>query len=247
MDLTNDMFKDIRVRKAINYAVDTNIITKASRHGAGIPAYGPVPSASWAYDDTKAKYSYNPKKSRELLEQSGWIMKSDGYRYKDGKKFSFKLTFRSGSKSSEAACLYIQSYLKDIGIEVKLMQLDMGALIKSLNPGKYESVVFAWVEPFDPDVFTEWHSSQMGDKGMNFMSYSNKEVDTLLEQARSEFNRNKRKELYVKIQDKITDDAPYIFLYNDVSYFGVNKRVTGLPQSSSAGLWIRPEEIRIVK
>jgi peptide/nickel transport system substrate-binding protein len=240
-DLTNDFFRDIRVRKAINYAIDNGSIVKASLYDSGSPIYGPIPRSSWAYTEDVNKYLYNPEKAKELLEEAGWLTGAGGWRYKDGKKFSFSLTFKSQSQHSEAAAIFIQSFLKDIGIEVKLQQLDLGALINSLYPGQYQSVVFNWVEPFDPDIYTEWHSSQMDDDGMNFMSYSNEKVDKLLEEARSTFDKNRRTELYHEIQKLIVEDAPYVFLGNEDSHVGVNRRVKGLPEPSPAGIWIYPE------
>jgi peptide/nickel transport system substrate-binding protein len=242
-DLSNELFRDIRVRKAINYAIDNESIVKASLYDSGSPLHGPIPRSSWAYTGDVNKYEYNPEKAAELLEEAGWKVGPGGWRYKDGKKFSFQLTFKSQSQHSEAASIFIQSFLKDVGIEVKLQQLDLGALINSLYPGKYQSVVFNWVEPFDPDIYTEWHSTQMDDDGMNFMSYSNKEVDKLLEEARSTFDKKKRTELYHEIQKLIAEDAAYVFLGNEDAHVGVNKRLKGLPPPSPAGIWVYPEKV----
>lgn len=244
-DLTNPKFDDLRVRQAINYAVDTDTVIEAALHGAGYSINGPIPRASWAYTDDVKKYPYNPEKASKLLTEAGWKMGQDGIRHKNGENFSFQLIYKSGSHSSETASVFIQSYLKDVGINVRLQPLDFGALINSLYPGKFESVVFDWVEPFDPDIYTEWHSSQMGDVGMNFMSYSNPKVDKLLEEARSTFDRERRKKLYFRIQDLISRDAPYVFLWNQQAIIGVNRRVGGLPPPSPLGLTHRQEKITL--
>lgn len=242
-DLTNPIFADINVRKAINYAVDQEKITKAVLHNSGAPLYGPLPIPSWAYTYETEKYPYNLDKAKDLLENSGWKMTSGGIREKDGKKLSFKVIYRTGSRASEGACIHLQSYLKAAGIEINLQALDFGALIRSLYPEQFEGVVFNWAEPFDPDIFTEWHSSQMGDEGMNFMSYHNPEVDYLLEQARTIVDKEIRKQLYKEIQIKISQDAPYVFLWNQESAMGYHRRIKGLSKPSPAGLFVNPEKI----
>lgn len=241
-DLTNPLFKDVRLRKAINYAIDTETVTNGALYGLGRPIHGPIPIPSWAYEPDVEKYDYNPALAGKLLDEAGWLRGPDGIRRKDGRKLSFQLNVKSGSNSSQSAAIFIQSYLKDAGIDVRLQALDMGALLDSLNPGKFETVVFDWVEPFDPDIYTEWQTDQVKN-GMNFMSYSNSHVDVLLTEARSTFDRKKRRELYSRIQKIIADDAPYVFLWNQETVMGVSKRVKGISSPSPLGLLSRPEKV----
>lgn len=242
-DLTNPLFSDKRVRQAMNYAIDRKTLVKTVLHGTGIPISGPIPAASWAYNKDVDNYDYNREKARELLDEAGWKLNSDGIREKDGRKLSFRVNYKNGSGSSEGACIQLQNYLKEVGIEIKLQALDFGALINSLYPDKFQSVVFDWVEPFDPDIFVEWHSSQCGADGMNFMTYKNPEVDVLLEKAREIQDREERKKLYFEIQQKIVADAPYVWLWNQEAAVGVNKRVKGLSRPNPAGLMLNPEKI----
>ena len=244
-DLTNKLFLDKKVRQAINYAIDKKNLVQSVLHGSGVVISGPIPAASWAYTDDVEHYTYNPEKAKELLMEAGWKPNADGILEKDGKKFSFQVIYKNGSRSSEGACIQVQSYLKAVGIEVKLQALDFGALINSLYPDKFQSVVFDWVEPFDPDIFVEWHSSQCGSDGMNFMTYKNPEVDILLEKARETMDRNERKRLYFEIQKKIAADSPYVWLWNQEASVGVHKRVKGLSKPSPAGLLLSPEKIYI--
>ncbi|MCE1246554.1 MAG: peptide-binding protein [Firmicutes bacterium] len=246
-DLTNPLFQDNEVRKAINHAIDKQSLVKSVMHNFASPINGPIPAASWAYTPDSAKYEYNPELAAQILEKAGWQKGTDGIRVKNGKRLSFKIIYKNGSQSSEGACIQMQSYLKTVGIEVKLQTLDFGALINSLYPEKFEAVVFDWVEPFDPDIFTEWHSSQCGSDGMNFMSYKNKEVDSLLEQGRTTYDINARKKIYYEVQKKISADAPYVWLWNPESAMGVNKRITGLSKPSPAGLMIEPEKVDILE
>jgi peptide/nickel transport system substrate-binding protein len=242
-DLTNGKFRDGRVRKAISHAIDVDTLARSILHGSGKPIHGPIPIASWAYEPDVPRLPFSRETAARLLDEAGWKTGRTGIRVKDGVPLSFRLTVRSGSPAGEGAAIFIQSYLRDVGIDVRIQPLDFGALIRSLYPGKYEAVIFDWVEPFDPDIFTEWHSSQMGDEGMNFMSYANEDVDGLLSRARSTMDRDERKMLYSHAQKKIAADAPYVFLWNQETVMGVNSRVKGLSPPSPAGLITHPERV----
>lgn len=244
-DLTNSLFKDRIVRKAINYAIDKKKLVPAVLQGMGEVATGPIPKASWAYNPHVERYDYNPDYARKMFKESGWELNKSGYLTKDGKLFEFELIYPLGRPDFQKAAILINSYLKDIGIKVNLRSVEFSVLIKRCNPGKFEAVLLDWAENFDPDCFVEWDSSQMGDKGMNFMSYSNPEVDNLLREARSTLDKEKRKKFYYRFQEVVTKDAPYVFLWYPSSFSAVNKKIGGLPEPNPAGLLIYPEKVFI--
>jgi peptide/nickel transport system substrate-binding protein len=244
-DLTKALFQDINVRKAINYAIDKDTIVKAVLQGTGKVATGPIPIASWAYSDDVEKYSYNPEKARSLLISSGWSPGKDRVMTRQGKKLEFEIRYRSGNPAAEKASVIMQAYLMEAGIKVNLRATEFSALLNSCNPGQFEAVILDWIENCDPDNFTEWHSSQMGDKGMNYMSYQNPKVDRILEEARSLSDRAKRKKLYSELQQIVVNDAPYVFLWNPDYVVAVNRRVHGLPPPGPAGLFTDLEKLYV--
>lgn len=247
-DLTKPLFQDKLLRKAINYAIDKDKIVKATLKGLGEPATGPIAKSSWAYTENVPIYEYNPQKAKQLLNEAGWHLNKDGWMEKKGKIIEFTINYRSGRPHMEMAVVLIQDYLKDIGIKVNLRSCELSVLIRSCNPGDFEAVLLNWIEEtYDPDVvYVEWHSSMIGDQGLNFMSYKNPEADKLLDEAQREYNIEKRKELYYRFQYIVADDAPYIFLWNSMSVAGVNKRVKGLAPESPAGILLYPEKMFIV-
>lgn len=244
-DLTNPLFQDRKVRKAINYAVDKKGLVFAVLQETGEPATGPIPKASWAYNPEVEKYNYNPEEAKKLLREAGWKINKSGYLEKDGRIFEFELAYPLGRTQFQKAAVLINSYLKEVGIKTNLIQVEFSVLIKKCNPGKFQAVLFDWVETFDPDCFVEWDSSQTGKNGMNFMSYSNPEADRLLREARSKIDTAVRKKLYYKFQEIVADDAPYVFLWYPNSFSAINKRIGGLPPPNPAGLFIYPEKIFI--
>lgn len=246
-DLTNPLFANREIRKALNYAVDREKIISSVLMGYGKVATGPIPSSSWAYDSDVERYEYNPDMARAIFKQQGWIPGKDGVLMKDDKKFSFTIHYGQGSENSEKVCIYIQHFLKEAGVEVKIRPVEFSVLVTEIaNPGKFEGILLDWIENPDPDCFVEWGSDQVK-HGMNFMSYSNSEVDTLLQEARTTMDINKRKELYRKFQKIITEDAPYIFLWYSETMIGVNRRIENVSKPSPAGLFLEPEKIKVVK
>ncbi|MBI2251722.1 MAG: hypothetical protein HYU63_03040 [Armatimonadetes bacterium] len=212
-DLTDPLFKDLKVRRAINYAVNRKKILEVVLRNLGEIAAGPIPRASWAYNPNIPQYEYNLKKAKDLIKEAGWRLNKEGILENRRKKFEFNLIYTLGKVNNQKAVILIQSFLKEIGIKVNLRPVEFSVLIKSLSPGKFQAVILDWEETPDPDCFTEWDSSQMGENGMNFMSYKNLKVNRILRIARRTLNMEERKKLYFKFQELVASDAPYVFLW----------------------------------
>jgi len=245
-DLTKEIFQDRKVRQAINYAIDKERIVKAVLQGTGEVATGPIPIPSWAYTADVEQYHYSPEKAKKLMEEAGWkTVGKGGTAEKNGKRLEFELRYPSGSPPCEKASVFIQNNLAAVGIKANLRATEFSALINTLNPGQFEAVILDWTENYDPDCFVEWHSSQIGDKGMNFMSYSNPDVDRLLVEARETVDRQKRIGLYREFQKVIAEDAPYVFLWNPDAVVAINRRIKGFAKPGPAGIFLDPEKVFI--
>ncbi|RJR12295.1 hypothetical protein C4588_02405 [Candidatus Parcubacteria bacterium] len=245
LDLTNPLFQDKALRQALNYAVNRQEIVDSVLMGHGKVATGPIPYPSWAYSSNVKKYDYNPEKASEILSNLGWKMGKDGILVKDGKKLSFTIHYGQGSRSSEKASVYIQHFLKKVGVEVRVRPVEFSVLVTEIaNPGKFEGILLDWIENPDPDCFVEWGSHQVKE-GMNFMSYSNPSVDEILKEARTTPDMEERKKMYEEFQQILVEDAPYVFLWYSESMMGVNRRVTGISKPNPAGLFLEPEKIDI--
>lgn len=245
-DLTKPLFQDINVRKAINYATDKKAIISAVFKKNAVRALGPIPPASPYYDDKLPEYNFDPQKSIELLKESGWVMNEKTKIFeKDGQKLSFEVMYPSSNVAFEKAAVFMQAQMKQAGIEMRLKSMEFTALINSCYPTKFEAVIFDWVENFDPDNYTVWHSSQCNDDGMNFMSYKNKKVDELIEKGRTTRGKEERKKIYFEIQKIITEDSPYVFLWSPKGIVAINKRVKGHCTPSPVGMLVESEKIHI--
>lgn len=223
----NDIFKDINVRRAFNYAVNRKGIVDGILLGYGQEAYSPLQINKFNNPNVE-KYTYNLDKANEILDKAGWKKGNDGIRIKNGKKLSFTLTAPSDDDVRVKIATYLSSEFKKVGADVKVESLDWNVI--KIN--KCDAFILGWGSPYDADTYTYtlFNSNQSGENGYNFGSYSNSKIDSLLEQARTTDNENDRKKIYAKFQDELAKDPSYNFCVYLKALFGVNKRITGVKE-----------------
>jgi len=206
-------FNDLRVRRALNHAIDVPTIIKEVLQGYAAPSTGQFPPSSWAYDPGVKPYAYDPARAKALLAEAGFKPGADGVLAKDGKPFTFTIRHDVANQTVKDTAVIVQEYLKRVGVDAKLEPLDWPTFVKKLFASEFEGIVVGWTNHHDPDPFayTIWHSSQW--KGRNFAHYKNARVDELLEQARRTVVVAERKKAYGEFSKVLMEDAPYVFLY----------------------------------
>jgi len=230
-------FKDVRVRKAIDFAIDRREIVKGVLFGLGEPANGPYKPGTWQYNNAIKPRKHNLAKSRQLLAEAGWTdSDGDGLLDKDGVPFSFSIITNQGNAQRIKSGVIIQQRLKDIGIEVDLRTVEWAAFIKEfVDKGRFDAIILGWNILQDPDIYNVWHSSMAVDGGLNFTRYTNPELDDLLERGRHLVKQEDRKPIYDKVQQILFDEVPYCFLYVPKSLPIVQARVQNI-KAAPAGI-----------
>ncbi|HBJ2614795.1 TPA: ABC transporter substrate-binding protein [Clostridium botulinum] len=225
-NMRKELWKDVNVRKAFNYAVDRKGMVDGIVKGFGVEAYSPLQKNKFNNANVE-KYTYDLEKANELLDKAGWKKGKDGIREKDGKKFEFTLTAPSTDEVRVKIANYLASQFKKIGVTVKVAALDWNAI----KIDECEAFVLGWGSPYDADDHTYklFHSSQIKN-GNNFGAYSNPKVDKLLEQGRTTEDEGKRKEIYGELQEELANDPPYNFEIYVNAIYAVNKKVTGIKE-----------------
>jgi len=213
-NLKNPLFQDKRVRQAMTYAINREEIVQYVLYGLGVVANGPFPPQFWYSNPHVKPLPYEPAKARQLLAEAGWKdTNGDGILEKDGKPFSFKLITNSGNETRRDVGVLVQRALKEIGIDVKFEFYEWSVFLKNfINVKAFDACILGWGLSPDPDAYQIWHSSQI-EKGFNFVSYRNPEVDRLWEEGRREYDTEKRKAIYWRINELMAEDQPYTFLY----------------------------------
>ncbi|MBI5178141.1 MAG: peptide-binding protein [Nitrospinae bacterium] len=229
-NLRRDIFKDVRVRKAIAYAIDRNEIVQGALMGLGKPTTGPYKPGTWQYNQNAVKYDYSPEKARQLLAEAGWKdTNGDGVLDKGGKKFEFEIITNLGNDTRKKTAEIIQGKLKNVGISVKIRVLEWASFLKEfINKRNFDATILGWTVSPDPDIYDIWHSSKTKESEFNFITYKNAEVDRLLETGRRSFDKTVRKKAYDRIQEILAEEQPYCFLFSPYALPAVSARVHGV-------------------
>ena len=236
-NMRHPFFKDVRVRRAIDFAIDREEIVKGVLYGLGEAANGPYKPGTWQYNEAIAPRPYDPAKARALLAEAGWTdSDNDGVLDKDGRPMAFSIITNQGNTQRIKTGVIIQQRLKEIGIKVDLRTVEWAAFIQEfVDKGRFDALILGWNILQDPDIFSVWHSSMAVDGGLNFTRYKNVELDALLEKGRRLVGQEERKPLYDRVQRILHDEVPYCFLYVPKSLPIVQARVQNI-KAAPAGI-----------
>lgn len=236
-NLKNPLFSDVRVRRALNLAVDKNEIIAMVNLGQGTVATGPFVPQSWAYDPAVKPAGFDRNGALALLREAGWSdSDSDGVLDKDGRNFEFTILTNQGNEERLKSAQIIQRRLKDIGIKVSIKVAEWSVfLTQHIDKRDFDAVILGWTAPREPDNFDVWHSSKTKEGEFNFVGYNNPEVDDALVAARRTFDQKERQKYYHHIHELLYRDQPYMFLYVPDSLSVLHKRFRGV-KPAAAGI-----------
>jgi peptide/nickel transport system substrate-binding protein len=182
-----------------------------------------------------------------LLDQAGWVdHDGDGIRDKDGVKFEFEFLIPNGSETGDKISTILKEELDKVGIRMNIRNTEWAVFTTRLNERKFDAVTLGWSMGVETDPYQIWHSSQL-EQGSNFVGFSNREADRLIDEARTEFNRDKRIELYRKFSKIVHEEQPYTFLFCRKSTVALNKRFKGVvvyPLGLEPREWFVPPLLR---
>jgi len=217
-------FADKQVRTALTHLVNRELILDKILYNLGAIVTNPFYINSPEYDKSIDPYPYDPQKAEELLKEADWIdHDGDGIRDKDGVKFAFEFLIPGGSETGEKIATILKEELDNMGIQMDIRKTEWAVFTTRLNERNFDAVTLAWSMGVESDPYQIWSSTQ-AEKGSNFIGFKNEQADKLIEEARTEFDRDKRQELYRKFAEIIHEEQPYTFLFCRKSTVAVNKR-----------------------
>lgn len=238
LNLAEPPFNDIRVRHAVNYAVNKEGITRDILKNTGMPAFGPIPPAvDWAYTENVPRYPYHPKKARALLKEAGWEdTNNDGILDKNGQPFEiiFWVTESgSGMQSPKTMAQAIQADLASIGIQARIQTFEWGAYLTKYNAGlkgEAHMAEMSWmIGSGDPDLLLSptLSSEAWAPAGFNTGYFKNDRVDEILAQAKRIIEQKERGKLYRELQQIVAQEAPWIFVDHQIQNAAMHNKVQG--------------------
>lgn len=251
-NLKRKPFDDIRVRKAINYAINKQELIDGVLLGLGEPVASPYkPGTRWSNPDLQP-YPYDREKALSLLNEAGYAdHDGDGILDKDGEPLRFEI-LTNQNKQREMSAVLIQRRLKEIGIDTSIRVLEWASFIgRFIKTGEFDATVLGWSLSLDPDQYSIWHSSQQAPGQFNFIGYNNPVVDKLLEQGRMELDIEKRTKIYHEFAQLLLEDSPIVYLYAGYGLPAIHKRIKGIDDPAPpAGIghnsheWYIPQSLR---
>lgn len=220
-------FADVRVRRALSYAIDKQAIVRNILKGDGRVATGPInPLLGPYYNPNVETYPYNPERAQSLLAEAGWKRGPDGILANGaGERFTLLFNGPKGYPVMEQVITYAQQQYQQLGMAVTLDIVDWPVHLDKYHKRDYDLLMEWWITPPDPDLYDHYYSGSPD----NWWGYKNAALDQMLIKARSEPDRQRRIAMYHQIQAVLARDVPVIYLYYPPELQAINTRTHGLP------------------
>ena len=208
----NAFAKDVRLRRALQLAIDQQSIIDVLAKGRGHVAYQPVPYQPPTYLSASSRRHgeeirlYDPEAARRLLSEAGWQPGADGMRVKAGERLTFEVLVSPGSLIAQL----IQSQLRRVGIDMTLRQLPFNQVMARIygQPQSWQAYLGGWI--YNPDFFPSGDSLFDTGGGNNQMQFSDAKMDRLIEAT----TREEGLQALYRYQDYHTEIQPVIFIPN---------------------------------
>jgi peptide/nickel transport system substrate-binding protein len=222
---------DINVRHGLSYAIDKDLMTQEVMLGQAKRMCSAYPETSWVYNPDVPCYDYDAEKARAEFAKAGYTFQDGKMVDKDGQQLTLKLIYGPNtSKVLELMAVSVQDYLKEIGIKLEIQALEWASYLEALKKGDWDMYLGAWRSTIEPHaMFLIW--SETGIPDLNAVSYVNKDVEKLFDEAgggAGTCDLDFRKQKYQEIQKILADESPYIFLWYQKAWSGQNKRIQGI-------------------
>lgn len=238
-NLRRDIFKDIRVRTAFAHAINVPEIIEFLAYGNGTQSTGIFVPEFWFSDATLKPIPYDPEKAKQLLDEAGWKVGPDGVREKDGKRLTFKVITNQGNEVRRDIATVAQDSLRKIGVEMKIEIYEWAVFIQDfINKHEFDATILGWTTPPDWDQFQVWHSSQTNPEQLNHVGYQSAEADKLMNELREEYDRDRIKELAGKLQRRIYEDQPLLFLNAARESYAIWRDSIRIRRKNEEGRWV---------
>jgi len=249
LNLSNPILGDVRVRRALVYAIDRKAISERLFAGRQPVADSSVNPLDWVYADDLKTYAYDPKMANQLLNEAGWTIGENGVRHNSkGEKLSLQIMTTAGNRTRELVEQVLQSQWKVAGIEVTIKNEPARVFFgQTVTERKFSGLaMYAWISLPENVPRTTLHSAHIPSPsnnfaGQNYTGFKNAEMDQLLEDIEVELDRTKRKKLWRRLQEIYITEVPVIALYFRARIFILPKWLNGVVPTghmNPTSLWV---------
>jgi peptide/nickel transport system substrate-binding protein len=219
LNVTKAPFDDVRVRRAINHAVDRDALIERVLFGTGTPAVSLIEAVQGTI--VAGEYAYDPDLARSLLEDAGAV---------DARVVLLAPNGRYPFDTEVAQAT--TGFLRDVGLDVDLQVVsDWPSYVATVEDQEFDLFLIGFGgSTGDPDnaYRRTLHGSRAGQL-WNPGAYVNDEVDALIDAGAREFDQQRRDEIYAEMQRLAWADAPWLFMYRDSTFLARRAEIEGVP------------------
>ena len=222
-------FIDQKVRRAMAYLTPVDEIIEVMVHGKASRQAAQISHLKSTYNDTLKLIPLDIEKAKELLTEAGWV-DTDGDNIRDkvinGEKikFKFKLNYMTSPVTKEIVLMIKESMYK-AGIVADPNAMDFSLFYKNAQDHNFEAMLGGWGGSASySNPMQLWHTSSWASKGSNFCGFGDAASDALINLANSSLDSAAHTEALWKLQARIYNDQPYVFLYSTKNKIAIHKR-----------------------
>lgn len=230
LNLRRPALQDRRVRQAIDLSLDRDEIALFALPKGGTAAYQPVPPGSWAFSEEMNQPYRDLGTAKRLLEEAGWTLGEDGLRRRmpAGGPLTLRLIVWKDETFRRTAAGIIQKQLKEIGVQVDLVEVDNAEYerLSSEMGEDHDAFIGGWGSLLDPwdNLFKKFHSGG----SQNYMGFRNETIDRMLDEARLATEPEAGKDLYLRLMRQLREEAVLLPLVYPDYLYGIASTVTSL-------------------
>ena len=243
-NVKDPLLADVRVRKAIEYALDRVEIARIVTHGIYVAGTSDIPTYNWAYPKDLPFFNHDPAKARALLSEAGWVPGQDGVRQKGATRLELQMSYLSGSVMGSTIASIVQQDLKNVGIALTQKTYPAPLYFDSaqnggiINAGKFQLAYFGWVSGIDPDNSSIYACDQFPPAGQNNLFWCDRKLDAAEKDALSTFDQERRIRDYAIIEHELIEQVPTIFLTHNKRIDVISNRFHGYrPGPANSAYW----------
>jgi dipeptide transport system substrate-binding protein len=214
-------FDNVRVRQALNMAVNKEAIIEAVFQGAGTVAKNPIPPTIWSYNDAVEDYPYDPDQAKKILEEEGvtdlqtdlWAMPVQ----------------RPYNPNARRMAELIQADWANVGVSAEIVSFEWGEYLKRSLAGEHQTLLLGWTgDNGDPDNFLYvLLSCDAAKDGANRARWCHEPFDELVVQAKRTADKAERTRLYEQAQVVVKEQAPWVTIAHSIVFKPIRKEVEG--------------------
>ena len=225
----NPKLADKRVRQAFAHLINREEMIQLLFNGQAVKVNGPVAPAKAHYNKALKERAFDLDKAKALLAEAGWKDSDNNKildRMVDGKLEELVVNYKynKGNYIRQEVGLMLQEEAAQVGIKINLEEIETG-FFEHIHARNFELACLGWIQsPGLDDLKQIWHSSSDRPDGSNYVGFAHAEMDQLIDDIRATLDDSKRLRLYLRAQEILHEELPYVFLFSPQERILISKR-----------------------